>query len=101
MFSYERGAFGRGFPQNRGRSAHPGVATSLRTFLRYCAIERDEDDGNEAVRKCHRQGWISAERTAIEGRVRYMLPSPRHAVYLSWKPEPTNDVTRFTCLLKL
>ena len=96
--SIDRGAFGRGLPRNF--SGLTDVVAFFRTLLKDRKFERNENqEEDEAVRMCHRRGWVHA--TAIPGRVRYTLPSPLHEVCLSWKIEPTTDMPHFTSLFEL
>lgn len=96
------GAFQRGLPKAKELSAQPDVAALFRNLLKTGAVDRNEDnDEDEAIRKCHRHGWIQANTTVDEEIVRYSFPSPLHAVCISWRLKPMNDMPDFTSLFDL
>ncbi|KAF8232682.1 hypothetical protein L208DRAFT_1360846 [Tricholoma matsutake] len=97
-----RGAFERGLPMAKELSAQPDVAALFRNLLKNGAVDRNEDnDEDEATRKCHRHGWIHANLTVDPEIVRYSFPSPLHTVCISWRLKPTNDMPDFTSLFDL
>ena len=93
------GAFLRCLPSSWNLSLRPHVAALLRNLLKNGTIVQD---GNniEAIRECHRQGWIYAVEDE-KYEISYMFPSPLHAVYVSWKLEPTNEMPQLTTLFDL
>ena len=101
---YSGGAFGRGLPTAETLSAMPDVVASFRDLLRTGVIKiaSKELNVNEAVRKCHRQGWLHAYQTANEpGFTCYTFPSPLHTVCLSWRLVPTDNIPNFPTLFDM
>ncbi|KIL58917.1 hypothetical protein M378DRAFT_15182 [Amanita muscaria Koide BX008] len=95
------GAFERGLPKVTELSAQPDVVALFRNLLKNGAIDINEYAADEAIRKCHRHGWIHADRTTNEAITRYAFPSPLHTMGLSWRLEPTNDMPHFSSLFDL
>jgi hypothetical protein len=96
-------AFERGLPVNVHLLTQPDVVVLFRTLLRDGMIKSWKDE-NEAIEKCHRHGWINSEEAKPPDRyafVYYVLPSPFHAAYLSWRLQPTDDMPHFTTILDL
>ncbi|KIL58928.1 hypothetical protein M378DRAFT_111568 [Amanita muscaria Koide BX008] len=95
------GAFERGLPKVMELSAQPDVVALFRNLLKNGAIDMNENAADEAIRKCHRHGWIHADRTANGAITRYVFPSPLHTMAISWRLEPTNDMPHFPSLFDL
>jgi hypothetical protein len=94
------GAFERGLPEAHKISAQPDVVALFRNLLKYGVVDSNGDE-DEAIRKCHRHGWIHADQTTNEAITCYVFPSPLHTMSLSWRLEPTNDMPHFTSLFDL
>ena len=95
------GAFERGLPMAKELSAQPNVAAVCRNLLKNGVIDRNKDnDEDEAIRKCHRHGWIHADQTANAKFTSYTFPS-LHAMSVSWMLEPTIDTLEFASPLDL
>ncbi|KAM6499703.1 hypothetical protein JOM56_005211 [Amanita muscaria] len=95
------GAFERGLPKVTELSAQPDVVALFRNLLKNGAIDMNENAADEAIRKCHRHGWIHADWTANGAITRYVFPSPIHTMAISWRLEPTNDMPHFPSLFDL
>lgn len=72
----------------------------FRTLLKDGVVDRAEDE-DKAICHRHRHGWIHSNQTADEAITYYTFSSPLHAVCLSWRLEPTNDMPHFTSLFDL
>jgi len=77
-------AFGRGLA-TREELCRIGVAHIFRDLLVNESIDRDSKYG-EALEWCHKKGFIQSD--AIDEQVSYILPSPLHESYLSWRLMP-------------
>jgi len=94
------GAFGRGLPLDTELKDQPDVVALFRNLLKHGMVDRNENE-DIAIRKCHRHGWIHADQTANKAITRYAFPSPLHTVCLSWRLEPTNNMSHLTSLFNL
>ena len=80
--------FGWGLPTNEELRVI-GYANVFWDLLINESIDHGPKYG-EALEWCHKHGFIQSD--ALEEQVYYVLPSPLHKVYLSWKLMPL-DVT--------
>ncbi|KIL59210.1 hypothetical protein M378DRAFT_180929 [Amanita muscaria Koide BX008] len=62
--SLSGGGFARGLPMDAEVSSD--VVELFRNLLKYGAVDRDVKDEDDAIRKCHRYGWIHANQTTKE-----------------------------------
>lgn len=92
------GAFGRGLPTTEDLSDQPDMVALFRDLLKNLTIVKTNRN-KEAIRKCHRHGWIHANQT-VNGSC-YVFPSPLHAVCVSWRLEALNNTCNFTSLSDL
>ncbi len=81
-------AFGRGLA-TREELCRIGVADVFRDLLVNGSIDRDSKYG-ETLEWCHKNGFIQSD--AIGEEVYYILPSPLHESYLSWRLMPPDVV---------
>jgi len=81
-------AFGRGLA-TREDLCRTGVADIFRDLLVNESIDRNSKYGG-ALEWCYKNGFIQSD--AIEEQVYYILPSPLHEAYLSWRLMPSDVV---------
>jgi hypothetical protein len=90
-------AFGRGLPTNEELRVI-GYANVFRDLLINESIDHGAKYG-EALEWCHRHGFIQCD--ALEEQVYYVLPSPLHEAYLSWKLMPLDVIIPYDAVLDL
>ena len=93
------GAFGCGLPSSDDLSAQPDVAALFRELLGKGTIKTNKNEENEAIQICHYSGWIHPDQD--KGATCYAFPSPLHAMCVSWRLSPTDEMPRFDCLRDL
>jgi len=79
--------FGRGIPLDEDLQ-DPDIAAVFRELLVKGNVTGKQSKMTEAVNTCHRRGWIHAGLKSDE--TSYILASPLHAIYLSWKLLPVS-----------
>lgn len=90
-------AFGRGLP-TREDLCVIGNANVFRDLLINESIDHGPKHG-EALEWCHKHGFIQSD--AFEEQVYYVLPSPLHEAFLSWKLMPSDVVIPYDSVLEL
>ena len=91
-------AFGRGLPTSE-ELCKIGVADVFRDLLINGSIDHGGSQYNLAVEWCHKKGFIQSN--AFEEQVYYVLPSPLHEAYLSWRLMPSDLVIPHVTILDL
>jgi len=96
------GAFERGLPSADELLTQPDVVELFKDLLKNGMIDKRYKDEDEAIRKCHRHGWIQADESPNNlGFICYAFSSPLHSVCISRRLEPTNGMPNFTSLFDL
>jgi hypothetical protein len=70
------------------------------TLLKDGEIVRQETIDDPVLNSCHRFGWVYAD-SVKPSSIRFTLPTPIHAVLLSWILEPRNTIPSFSTLFDL
>jgi hypothetical protein len=94
------GAFGRGLPLEKELSADLNVAALFRTLIQNPFLEEGQVN-QEAVDKCHRNGWIHAVQPNPSSSTYYTFASPLHSTFISWILAPTNDMPSYPSVVDL
>lgn len=99
IIQLQGGPFGRGVPQARELSQDLSITSFFRTLIRDGVFEEREAE-QEAVRACHRNGWIHSYINA-ESTTCYIFPSPLHSAYVSWLLKPSDDMPTYRSVFDL
>lgn len=78
---------GRGIPRFHKIEEEASVFRAILKFSSIVINETAQTTEAQSFSRCHKNGWLQSE-SAPDGNIRYVLPSPLHAAYISWFLEP-------------